>query len=340
MAREAPIFEKRNILVTGGAGFIGSHLCDALVGDARVICMDNFSTSQVANIEHLLQNPDFEFINHDITQPFDLEAYDELERFHIKFQGIQEIYHLACPISKLYFENFKIATILTNSIGMKNVLDTAVKYKSKILYASSSALYGPRRNGQMSVSESDECHIDHLTDHGAYDEGKRFSESILFTYGNVYGLDVKITRLFRAYGPRAKIFDGNLLPDMINHALENKDIVLPTAEDVRMGLCYVSDAVDGMLRYMNSPVDVTLLNIGSDQEHFLSGIAGSIVQLCGSSSKVKFDTTMAYGTREAPLPDITKAKQLLGWIPLVRLDDGLRKMIDYARSQRQQRSSF
>jgi len=107
-----------------------------------------------------------------------------------------------------------------------------------------------------------------------------------------------------------------------------------------MGLCYVSDAVDGMLRYMNSPVDVTLLNIGSDQEHFLSGIAGSIVQLCGSSSKVKFDTTMAYGTREAPLPDITKAKQLLGWIPLVRLDDGLRKMIDYARSQRQQRSSF
>lgn len=246
---------------------------------------------------------------------------------------------MACPISKRYFENFKIATILTNSIGMKNVLDIAVKYKSKLLYASSSVLYGPRRDGRESVSESDDCHIDHLTDHGAYDEGKRFAESILYTYGNVYGLDVKITRLFRTYGPRAKIFDGNLLPDMINHALENKDIILPSSEDVRMGLCYVSDAVDGMIRHMNSPVDVTLLNIGSDQEHFLSGIAAAIVQLSGSGAKVKFDSA-ASRLREAPMPDITKAKQLLGWLPLVRLEDGLRKMIDYARSQRQQQSTF
>lgn len=339
MSTPSPIFERKNVLVTGGAGFIGSHLCDALVKDAHVICMDNFSTSSVSNIEHLLQNPNFEFINHDITQPFDLRTFDELERFKLRFQGIQEIYHLACPISKRHFEDFKVATILTNSVGMKHVLDTAVAYHAKILYASSSVLYGSRRPDQVYVKETDPCVIDHLTMHGAYDEGKRFSEAILYTYADVYKLDVKISRIFRTYGSRMKIFDGNLLPDMINAALDGKDIELTGAEDARISLCDVSDIADGLIKHMRSPIDVTVVNLGSDQEYFLSAIAEKVIRLTGTTAQVRFDPSQQL-SGESPLPDISKARQVLHWLPLVRLDDGLTKMIDYARSRRQQTYAF
>ena len=339
MASSKPVFSKKNILVTGGAGFIGSHLCDALVKDNHVICMDNFSTSSVSNIEHLLQNPNFEFINHDIVQPFDLADYPELDRFKIKFQGIQEIYHLACPISKRHFEDFKIAMVLTNSIGIKNVLDVAVSNQAKILFASSSSLYGPKRADHPYVSESDPCVLDHLTPYGSYDEGKRFSEAILYTYQDVYKVDVKIARVFRTYGPRMKLFDGNLLPDMINHALDGKDIELAFPEDARIGLCYVSDIVDGLVRHMNSSIDVTVLNLGSDQEQYLSSVAGQIIKLTDSTSRVRFEPTNGQ-LNEAGLPDIGKARQVLGWLPLVRVEDGLRRMIEYARSHRQLTHSF
>ena len=338
MSGKKPVFSKKNILVTGGAGFIGSHLCDALVRDNHVICVDNFSTSSVANIEHLLQNPNFEFINHDIVQPFDLNDFSELDRFKIKFQGIQEIYHLACPISKRHFEDFKIAMVLTNSIGVKNVLDIAVANQAKILYASSSSLYGPRA-GRAFVSEADPCVLDHLTPHGAYDEGKRFSEAILYTYQDVYGVDAKISRIFRTYGPRMKLFDGNLLPDMINAALDGKDISLPFAEDARIGLCYVSDIVDGLIRHMNSPIDVTVVNLGSDQEQYLSSVAAQIIRLTDSSSRVRFEAS-PNPPSEAGLPDIGKARQVLGWLPLVRVEDGLQRMIEYARSHRQLAGTF
>lgn len=329
---DKPIFERKNVLVTGGAGFIGSHLCDRLVKDSHVICVDNFITSSVANIDHLLQDPNFEFINHDIIQPLDLEAIPELERFKIRFQGIQEIYHLACPISKRHFDDFKIATVLTNSVGVKNVLDLAVKYNAKILYASSSVLYGPR-NGKSILSETDECHINHLTPRGSYDEGKRFSEAILATYADVYNLDIKIARIFRTYGPRMKIFDGNLIPDMVLNALEGKDILITGDEETRTSLCYVSDIVDGMARFMASPIEITLLNLGSDQEVRLVAVAQKIAEITGSSSRIRFESPLQ-SSGEAGLPNTTRAREMIGWIPLVRMEDGLKKMVDYSQSHR------
>jgi nucleoside-diphosphate-sugar epimerase len=326
------LFERKNVLVTGGAGFIGSHLCDRLVRDANVICVDNFITSGVANIDHLLQDPNFEFINHDITKPLDFESFAELERFHVRFQGIQEIYQLACPISKRHFDDFKIATILTNSIGVKNILDIAVAHHAKVLYASSSVLYGPRRNGDY-VHETDECHLDHLTTRGAYDEGKRFSEAILQTYADVYGFDVKIARIFRTYGPRMKIFDGNLIPDIILSALEGKDITLTGDEETRIAPAYVSDIVDGLVRLMATSIDVTLMNLGSDADQRLVSLAQKVIEITGSMSRIRFEAPGPYVT-EAPLPDITRARDILGWMPLVRLDDGLKKMIEYSKSHR------
>ncbi|MFA5935745.1 MAG: NAD-dependent epimerase/dehydratase family protein [Patescibacteria group bacterium] len=327
------LFERRTVLVTGGAGFMGSHLCDRLVKEANVICLDNFITSTVANIDHLLRDPHFEFINHDITQPFDPLAFPELERFKIRFQGIQEIYHLACPISKRHFDDFKIATVLTNSIGVKNVLDLAVSNHAKVLYASSSVLYGGRREDREFVKETDECRLDHLTTRGAYDEGKRFSEAIMQTYADVYGLDIKIARIFRTYGPRMKIFDGNMIPDIVLSALEHKDIVLTGNEDTHISLSYVSDIIDGMMRLMATPVDVTLVNLGSDVNVRLVNVAQKVLQITNSDSRIRFEPVVS--GLEAGLPDVTLAREILGWVPLVRLEDGLKKMIDYANSHRQ-----
>ncbi|MBP7134558.1 NAD-dependent epimerase/dehydratase family protein [Patescibacteria group bacterium] len=328
-------FERKNILVTGGAGFLGSHLCDVLVKDANVICVDNFATGNVKNIEQLLQNPAFEFINHDITQPLKLEDYKELERFHFNVQGIQQIYHLACPISKKQFEQHRISTMLTNSLGIKHVLDIAVTWKSKVLFASSAALYGQRREDHPYVNESDPCLIDHLTRFGAYDEGKRFTEAMLYTYADIYGLDVKIARIFRTYGPRMKILDGNLLPDIVNAALDNQEIELKELESTKIALCYVSDVIDGLVKHMNSPIDVTVMNLGSDQEYPLAQLAEKITRFVESTSHVHFvpDDQPHF---EAGLPDLGRARQLLHWVPLVRLDDGLQKMIEFARSHRKQ----
>jgi len=330
---DTPIFERKNVIVTGGAGFIGSHLCDRLVKDSHVICVDNFITSSVSNIDHLLQDPNFEFINHDIIKPLDLSTLPELERFKLRFQGIQEIYHLACPISKRHFDDFKIATVLTNSVGVKNVLDLAVEHHAKVLYASSSVLYGTRTPEKKYYAETDECHIDHLTSRGAYDEGKRFSEAILQIYADVYGLDVKIARIFRTFGPRMKIFDGNLLPDMILAALDNKDIVIAGDEETRTSLTYVSDIVDGLIRLMHTPIDITLLNLGSDHDYRLVTVAQKILELTGSTSRVRFEAPYTHYI-EAGLPDTTRARDILGWVPLVRIEDGLNKMIDYAKSHR------
>ncbi|MFH1253231.1 MAG: NAD-dependent epimerase/dehydratase family protein [Candidatus Uhrbacteria bacterium] len=324
---------KKNILVTGGAGFIGSFLCERLLReDAHVICLDNFATSHPRNIEGLLANPDFQFLRLDINQPFDLEKFSELSAFKIAFQGVQEIYHLACPMSIKNFDQFKIQTLLANSVGNYHVLETAVKYRAKILLASSSVVYGSRSEGRKVFNENDMGCVAHLTPRGCYDEGRRFSETMFETYHQVHGLETKIARVFRTYGPRMTLFDGQLIPDFVLSAMDGKDLVIYGNENFTTSLCYVSDAVDGLLRVMKSPIGVGPINIGSDVDIKMKDVAEMILRLTGSTSKIVFEDSLLFLT-ELGLPNIVKAKEL-GWIPLTRLEDGLRKTVEYVKANK------
>jgi UDP-glucuronate decarboxylase len=324
-------FERPNILVVGGAGFLGSHLCDRLVRHANVVCVDNFSTGALANIDHLLQDPAFEFLHHDITVPLGLETRPELARFGIAHQGIQEIYHLACPVSRQRFDEFKIPSARTSAEGTRELLDLAVKYRAKFLFASTGALYGPRDASRPRAKESDPCAVDHLAPHGIYEEGKRYAESLVRGYADVSGIDAKIARIFRTYGPRMKIYDGNLIPDLVLAALEHRDMVLPGDESTDISLAFVSDVVDGLMRLMAAPSETWLLNLGSDQPTRLVFVAQLLSELVGSASRIRFERP---SSRDAGLPDITRAREAIGWVPLVRLEDGLRRMVDYAKSHR------
>ena len=213
------IFDRKNVLVTGGAGFIGSHLCDELVKTCKVICVDNFSTGDERNIDHLLADPNFEFIRHDISEPIDLESLPELQKFKIEFQGVQELYNVACPTSPKHFNDNKIANLLANSYGVKNTLDLAVRYNAKLMHFSSSVIYGPRRAENKRITEDDLGQVDILSERGSYDEGKRFAETMVKNYRDAYKVDAKIIRLFRIYGPRMKLDEGNVMPDFISTLL-------------------------------------------------------------------------------------------------------------------------
>lgn len=324
---------KKNVLVTGGAGFIGSFLCERLLRDgAHVICIDNFVTSHPRNIEGLSSDPDFQFLRLDINQPFDLESFKELAAFKIPFQGLQEIYHLACPMSIKNFDQFKIQTLLANSVGNYHVLEAAVKYRAKVLLASSSVIYGPRSEERKVFREDDLGCVAHLTPRGCYDEGRRFSETMFETYRQVHGLDTKIARIFRTYGPRMPLFDAQLIPDFVLNALENKDLVIYGDENFTTSLCHVNDIVDGLLRVMAAPEDLGPINLGSDVDIKMLEVAQMIIKTTASSSQIKFDNGFLFLT-ELGLPDISKAKEL-GWLPLTRLEDGLRKTIDYIKANK------
>ncbi len=328
MIGETPIFEKKNVLVTGGAGFLGSQLCERLLREAKVICMDDLSNSSIQNIDHLLQYPDFEFIKYDINKSIDLDDFDELDKFKVKFQGIQEIYHLACPTSPKNFEELKLQSLWANSSAMISTLDLAVKHKAKYVFRSSSVVYGPAREEHKVFKESDEGVVDHLSPRGCYDEGKRFAETCVETYRQVYGLDLKIARLFPTYGPRMNLREGWLIPDFIIDALEGRDLVIYGDGDLEQTMCYVNDIVDGMIRLMSSDPDVRLVNFGHDQVFKINEIAQKVIQMTESSSGIVFDDPLVF-FNPSSVPDLTRAKEELGWIPLVRLEDGLQKTIDY-----------
>lgn len=325
---DKPVFEKKNVLVTGGAGFIGSHLCEKLLETSRVICVDNFVTSQESNIDLLLKNSDFEFIRHDINVPFDPEAFPELGRFKIPFQGIQEIYHLACPTSPKKFDQYRMQTLLASAFGTKNALDLAVKYKSKFLLSSASVVYGPRVQDAHPYKEEEWGSVDMLSPRACYDEGKRFAETMTQTYASVHGVDTAIARIFRTYGPRMPLFDGQMIPDFITNALDNQELVIYGDETFKTTLVYVSDVVDGMIKLMSAPKNFGPVNLGSDLDIPLVDVAQRIIEMTGSSSRIKFEDPLLFMT-PLGVPDITKAKDQLGWLPLVRLDEGLKRAIDY-----------
>lgn len=321
--------EKRLAVVTGGAGFIGSHLCERLLADGnQVICVDNFVTSDVSNIESMLKNPDFEFIKADINLPLELESFPELARFKINVHGVQEIYNLACPTSAKKFDNLRIQTYLANSVGMRNVLDLAVKHKSQVLHASTSVVYGPRQADNARFKESDLGITDHTSPRACYDEGKKFAESACFTYAQVFGLDIRIARIFRTYGPRQRLNDGEMVPDFVIDALEGRNLVVYGDEDFSTSLLYITDAVDGIVRLMRASVNPGPVNFGGDEDIHLSDVGRKVIAMTDSKSKLVFEAPLLFMTRQG-LPALKKASDELGWIPLVRLEDGLKRAIEY-----------
>lgn len=328
--------DQKNIVLTGGAGFIGSHLAgELLASGANVICIDNFINSTPANIDHLLKNPSFELIKQDISEPLDLERYSELEKFKVKFKGVQEIYHLACPTSAKNFTKYKMDTLKANSVGMKNVLDLAVKYKAKFLHLSTSVVYGPRTRDKKKFNEEDFGIINHLSERGCYDEGKRFAETCVETYRQVYNLDVKIARIFRTYGPRQRLYDGEMIPDFIVSAIDGQDLIIYGDKTFTTSLTYVSDIVDGLQKLAATGSEyLGPVNLGSDQDVKIAEVAEMIIKMTGSASKIKFADPLLFMT-PLGLPDIRKAKEELGWIPLVRLEDGLAKSVEFAQANKQ-----
>lgn len=325
------IFDKKNVLVIGGAGFLGSHLCDELIKSSKVICIDDFSSGDEKNIDHLLAHPDFRFIRHDMSEPISLEELAELQAFKIEFQGIQEIYNLACPTAPIFFEKNRIANLLANSYAVKNALDLAVKYEAKIMHFSSSVVYGSR-DGDGLVNEDNIGSVDMLSDRCSYDEGKRFAESMVKTYKDVYNIDAKIIRLFRAYGPRMMLNQGNMLPDFISNALDNKDLVIYGDASFASSFCYITDCLDAIIKFMQSDL-FGPINIGSDRDVNVTEMANMIIKMLGSKSKVVYAEKMLFMS-PLKLPNITKARDLLGWMPLVSLEAGLEKTISDLRANK------
>ncbi len=321
------IFDKKNVLVAGGAGFIGSHLCEKLLVDSKVICVDNFITGAQLNIDHLLANPNFVFINHDLATPLNLEERAELTKFKVRFQGIQEIYNLACPMSPKDFMDNRLANLEANTLVVRNLLDLAVQYQAKFLQFSSSVVYGPRNlnDPNRKVKEDELGEVNNLSNRASYDEGKRFAETMVSTYREVYNIDAKIIRLFRIYGPRMKSNDGQMIPDFINNAIENNDIIINGDENFSSSFCYVDDLLDAVEKMMNSDL-AGPINIGSDVDVKLKDLIAIILAQTNSNSNIKYQERLTFLT-ELLLPDTHLARNLLAWMPVVTLENGLKKTI-------------
>ncbi|AJE03072.1 UDP-glucuronic acid decarboxylase family protein [Geobacter pickeringii] len=301
------------ILVTGGAGFIGSHLCERLLGEGHdVLCLDNFFTGSKRNIAHHLGNPRFELIRHDITEPILLE--------------VDRVYNLACPASPVHYQYNPVKTIKTSVMGTINMLGLAKRVKARILQASTSEVYGdPQVHPQP---ESYWGNVNPIGIRSCYDEGKRVAETLMMDYHRQNGVDIRIVRIFNTYGPRMAVHDGRVVSNFIVQALQGEDITLFGDGSQTRSFCYVDDLVDGMIRMMECDGFIGPVNLGNPVENTIREFAERIVAMTGSSSKIVAMPLPSDDPRQRQ-PDISLARERLGWQPYVTLDTGLRKTIDY-----------
>lgn len=323
------VLDRPTALVTGGAGFIGSHLCDELVKTRNVICVDNFITGVEENIDLLLQNPHFKFIRHDISELFRLEDFPELDVFKVKVQGVQEIYNLACPTSPLEYNRLPLETLAANAQGTRNILEVALRSGAKVVHASTSAIYGEPTNNQV-FDENYWGYIDPVGPRSCYNEGKRFSESLVASYGATKNIKFVIARIFNTFGPRMKLNDGRMIPDMVTRAVINKPMIIFGSPDDVSTFCYVSDVVEGLIKLMDHS-ESGIFNLGSPEPYKLGDVAKLIMQLANVKVPVESKEAPPFLARQG-VPDISKIRETLGWFPLIPLEEGLRQTIDYFKA--------
>ena len=305
------------VLVTGGAGFLGSHLCERLLQDNRdVICVDNFYSGDKQNIRDFISNPNFELIRQDITVPINLE--------------VDEIYNLACPASPIHYQNDPVHTTKTSVHGAINVLDLARKCNAKIFQASTSEVYGdPEINPQI---ESYWGNVNPIGVRSCYDEGKRCAETLFFDYFRQYKLNIKVGRIFNTYGPKVHPKDGRVVSNFIMQALENKNITIYGDGKQTRSFCYVDDLIDVFLLFMASNEKITgPMNIGNPNEITIENLAKIIIELTDSRSVIEYKN-LPQDDPKRRKPDISLAKSILNWEPKVSLEDGLLKTIEYFKS--------
>jgi UDP-glucuronate decarboxylase len=304
------------ILVTGGAGFIGSHLCERLLERGQeVVCLDNFFTGARQNVEHLLGNPRFELVRHDVTQPIIIE--------------VDQIYHLACPASPIHYQKNPVRTIRTAVHGTLNMLDMAREVHARILIASTSEVYGdPEQHPQ---TETYWGNVNPIGPRSCYDEGKRCAEALTVSYARQYGVQTRISRIFNTFGPRMHENDGRVVSNFALQALRGEDITIYGQGTQTRSFCYVSDLIEAFQRFMALEDDPGPVNLGNPKEETIRELAERVIKLVGSRSRLRFDPLPV----DDPLrrkPDIAKARKLLGWEPEVSIEEGLARTIDYFRA--------
>lgn len=302
----------KRILITGGAGFIGSHLCKRLLDEGnQVICLDNFFTGSHKNVEQLLDNKHFKLVEHDVVEPYDIEA--------------DEIYNLACPASPPHYQYDPIKTMKTSVFGIINALEVAKKYNAKILQASTSEVYGdPLVHPQV---ETYRGNVNPIGIRSCYDEGKRAAETLMMDYRRQYGIDTKIVRIFNTYGPNMDPEDGRVVSNFIIQALKNDDITIYGDGSQTRSFCYVDDLVNGFIKMMDSKSEGPV-NLGNPSERTILDFAKLIIKLTNSNSKIVYKPLPS----DDPIkrkPDITLAKQELNWQPVVDIEEGINRTIEY-----------